>query len=521
MTPAPSAKSCCSNNTRPASRLGGTDDDDNDAGSPEHGTVDPLAPFQISAMANNNYGGNNTKTNTNNMRRAEFLISGMTCSMCSQAVEKVVRGLAGVREVSISLTTDSAWVVWDDSLSNQQDIVTAIEAIGYDVEDSKVAVALNNVDPTTATTNDSRSSDTRPTAPDDSTTVEERWRRYRQRQNDKVKTRRSAFLWAMVGTLPILTLTMILPHVIPNLFGHRRVEIPVLNHELDLEALVLLLLATPVQFLCGWEFYKMAWYGFLSGRAGMDTLVALGTTASYGYALCGAWKGDEHAAHFFETSAVLIAFVLAGKWMQVAAMQRTSDVLTQLMELRSPTAIKITPHQRPDAEAQHRSFNPLVDPYNEEVVDTDKIVVGDIVKIIRGASIPADGRVMYGEISVDESMVTGESLPVLKTKGSVVLGGTICVESDTGGETDDQHPRANAGAAFVQVSGVGSSTALARIVQLVQQAQTRAVPIQSFADQVSAVFVPAVCTISLVTYLVWYVVSTPKHQERDPDKCFE
>lgn len=433
--------------------------------------------------------------------------------MCSQAVEKAVKALSGVRSVDISLTTDTAVVVWEENnnaamqLATADRIRNAIEAIGYAVEDVKVLSSLPSGGGGVGNDGNDPGSNTAQRQPaadaannEDPTTVEERWQRYRQRQVDKVGHRRSAFLWAMVGTLPILTFTMMLPHIVPNLFHHRRVVIPVLHHSLDLEALVLWLLATPVQFVCGWEFYKLAWYGFVSGRAGMDVLVALGTTASYGYALSGAWNGDEHAAHFFETSAVLISFVLAGKWMQAAAVRRTSEALTQLMELQSPTAIKITPQQQQQRgqQQQHyqqRTFNPLVDPYLEEVVDIQQVSVGDTVKIIRGASIPADGRVMFGEISVDESMVTGESLPVLKTKGSVVLGGTICVESGS---------MESAGAAFVQVTGVGSSTALAQIVQLVQQAQSRAVPIQAFADQVSAIFVPTVCTISLITYLVWY-----------------
>jgi Cu+-exporting ATPase len=167
------------------------------------------------------------------------------------------------------------------------------------------------------------------------------------------------------------------------------------------------------------------------------------------------------------------------------------------MELQSPTAVKITPVNVSD------KFNPLTDPFHEDVVDTNTVKVGDMVKVIRGASVPADGVIVAGDVSIDESMVTGESVPVLKTPGSTVLGGTICVEA---GVITDVGGTKSVGAAFVEVTGVGSSTALAQIVQLVQQAQTRAVPIQSFADQVSAVFVPAVCTFSLLTYMVWYAL---------------
>jgi P-type Cu+ transporter len=148
----------------------------------------------------------------------------------------------------------------------------------------------------------------------------------------------------------------------------------------------------------------------------------------------------------------------------------------------------------------------LKDPYKEAVVPIEQVHAGDIVKVIRGAAIPADGFVLFGEISVDESMVTGESMPVLKTPGAIVLGGTICIEGCIGGGVLEADPDRDVGGAFVQVTGVGSDTALAQIVQMVHAAQTRAVPIQSYADRVSSIFVPTVCCISLLTFLVWYAL---------------
>jgi len=256
----------------------------------------------------------------------------------------------------------------------------------------------------------------------------------------------------------------------------------------------------------------------------MDVLVAVGTTASYGYALTQGVlpqyeHADEHAVHFFETAVTLISFVLLGKWMQASAVRRTSAALSQLMNLQAKTAVKVTPFK------DRQNFDPLKDPYMEETVPIDQVREGDLVKVIRGSSIPADGRLVYGEVAIDESMVTGESMPVLKTPGSLVLGGTICVETshnysavsppaslNTSRPEHDQQDRSvtlarreqQVGAAFIHVTGVGSQTALSQIVQLVQDAQTRSVPIQSFADQIAAVFVPFVCGTSVVTYLVWY-----------------
>jgi Cu+-exporting ATPase len=222
--------------------------------------------------------------------------------------------------------------------------------------------------------------------------------------------------------------------------------------------------------------------------SGMDVLVVVGTTSSYGYAVWATAVGSIEY-HFFETSAVLICFVLLGKLLQSLAVRRTSAALTKLLSLQPKTAIKVT--------SSSGELNPLEDPYHEEVVPVQSIVPGDVVKVLKGASIPADGVVRFGEMSVDESMITGESVPVLKTAGSIVLGGTICAES---GQI--------AGAAFVGVTGVGSSTALSQIVKLVQDAQNRnsEVPIQNLADTISGIFVPTVVAISTITFMVWYAL---------------
>ena len=414
-------------------------------------------------------------------QQVELLIHGMTCTMCSQAVQNAVQQVNGVIDISVSLATDTAKVVYDSTTNNTatttvEDIIQAIENVGYDVEQQQQV---------SRTTTDSSS------AMDNS--VEERWQQMMQRQEAKVRARRTAFLWSLVGCIPILLLTMVLPYAFSKTILNRHIQL--FHRSIEIEAILLWILATPIQFVCGWEFYKMAYFGILNGNMGMDVLVALGTTASYGYALQGL---DTHAAHFFETSAVLICFVLAGKWMQALAVRRTSQAMTQLMQLQSTSALKVTP----TVDTNNKKFDPLQDPYKEETVPIQQVHMGDLVKVIRGASIPADGRVLYGEISVDESMVTGESVPVLKTPGSIVLGGTICVESGSGQQDEEQ----GVGAAFVQVTGVGSSTALSQIMQLVQEAQTRSVPIQSFADRISSIFVPTVCTISLLTYMTWYAL---------------
>lgn len=228
----------------------------------------------------------------------------------------------------------------------------------------------------------------------------------------------------------------------------------------------------------------------------MDVLVSLGTTASYVYAVMATWNGDP-SYRFFETSAVLICFVLLGKWMNAMAVCRTSEALTQLMKLQAKTALKITPTSMKTI----GKWDPLVDSYDEEIVAIQSINPGDIVKILKGASIPADGVLMHGEMSVDESMITGESIPVLKMEGSEVIGGTICVEAGS----NSMKAADTAAAGFVRVTGVGSNTALAQIVKLVQEAQSRQVPIQDLADTIAGIFVPCVVAISFLTFVVWYI----------------
>jgi P-type Cu+ transporter len=581
----------------------------------------------------------NQQPQTPRQREANLIVAGMTCSMCSRAIETALKKLPGVVSVSVSLATDTAHVVfWNETAttataaatstttttttstststsSNRatttvEKIKSSIEDIGYNVEEVMLVqqplpqqhqqlgtgqgLLAGNDAAAAGAGAGAGAGGSVPLAHQDS--VQERWQGIMHRQEKKVADRRRAFLWSLLGTIPILFLTMILPHLeatfspIEHVFSFLHVNVPIWplsswwwwshngccccsnnnyndSHHFNssssstaaiivvqLRDLLLFLLATPVQFITGWEFYKMTYYSVVvSGTLGMDVLVALGTTAAYGYAVSGTFHRQQEqqdqdtmsSPHFFETSAVLISFVLAGKWMQAFAVRRTSSALLSLMQLQSTTAVKITPlqqilsqrlllqqqqQQQDLANSSHsnsdngdyichrqqqatisrelqRPFNPLVDPYQERLVSIPEVQAGDVVKVIRGASIPADGRVVFGEMSVDESMVTGESIPVLKTAGAVVLGGTVCVETGSlstamngGGGT------ASVGAAFVEVTGVGADTALAKIIQLVSDAQTRVVPIQTFADQVSSIFVPTVCTVSLLTYMIWYAL---------------
>lgn len=397
----------------------------------------------------------------------EFSVRGMTCSMCTQGIQRALEAIPGVETVSVSLSTNMARVRFHGESATTEALREAIEDVGYEVAE---ATLLAN---------------------DEEEVSGDRLERLLQQQQRQVLSRKRAFLWSLVGTCPILVMTMILPHLSSESRIERILhrEIVIGNTKLVLEAVILWALCTPIQFGSGWSFYKMSYYNLQQGVMGMDVLVAVGTSASYGYAVWATLAGSMEY-HFFETSAVLICFVLLGKWLQRLAVRRTSQALTQLLALQPKTAIQIIP---PAGAGENSTWNPLEDPYQELVVPLQAVKEGDLVKILKGSSIPADGRVAFGEMSVDESMITGESVPVLKTKGSIVLGGTICAEA---GQV--------AGAAFVKVTGVGSSTALSQIVKLVQDAQNRQVPIQNLADTIAGIFVPTVVTISVLTYMIWY-----------------
>ena len=413
----------------------------------------------------------------------EFIVSGMTCSMCTQSVTKTLELVPGAVKVVVTLSTNQARVEFDPLVTSIEVLKEAIEAVGYDVVETH-----SIIDPSDSY--QKTTSENRMDSPD-------RIDRMLKQQEDEVINRKRAFVWSLVGTLPILVLTMVLPHF-PTLkivkWLQRTIDIKINcvgEHTFVLEALILWALCTPIQFGCGYPFYKSTYYGLRQGVMGMDVLVAVGTTASYGYAVWATIIGSMEY-HFFETSAVLICFVLLGKWMQTLAVRRTSQALTHLLQLQPKKAIKVVV----PAANTGKKWNPLNnDPYQEEILPITAIETGDFVKVLKGASIPADGIIRFGEITVDESMITGESSPVLKTPGSVVLGGTICAEAGQ-----------EAGASFVEVTGVGSNTALSQILQLVQDAQNRQVPIQDFADKVAGIFVPTVVILSILTFLIWYAL---------------
>jgi Cu+-exporting ATPase len=453
-------------------------------------------------------GGNNkaskmsVTTNTPLGRKiVELSVGGMTCTMCSSAVHKALIGMPGVISVDVSLSTNMVRIAYEENDEyNPESFREMVEDIGYDVNEMVVVSVVES--PSLFSSNTTIQMEEEDDEPDD------RLGRILRQQDGQLRERRTDFLWSLAGVLPIMTITMIIPNFVSDTHCIRQflqTNIIFMGHTLIVQAVIVWLLATPVQFVCGYSFYKTSYHGIRRGVLGMDVLVALGTTASYLYAFTAMLGGDE-GYRFFETSAVLICFVLLGKWMNASAVRRTSEALTQLMKLQARTAIKVS-----SDDPKHgcmETWNPLQDSYSEEVVSIQNIHPGDVVKILKGASIPADGVVLHGELTVDQSMITGESIPVLKVPGDEVLGGTICSETGTTTtkKTNNKKGSSDAltAAAFVRVTGVGADSALSRIVQLVQEAQSRQVPIQNLADSIASIFVPVVVCLALLTFLFWY-----------------
>lgn len=267
-----------------------------------------------------------------------------------------------------------------------------------------------------------------------------------------------------VGLAALLSVPLLLPMLASPFVAN--------PHAWMLDGWLQLLLATPVQFGLGARFYRAGWGALRNGSANMDVLIALGTSAAYGLSVFELLRGDAMAHLYFESAAVVITLVLFGKWLEARAKRETTAAIRALNALRPATA-----RVRRDG-AEHE-------------VPTTALVVGDDVVVRPGERVPADGRVLEGASHLDESLLTGESLPLAKQIGDAVTGGSINGE----------------GLLLVRTTAVGAESALARIVRLVESAQAGKAPIQRLVDQVSAVFVPVVLGLALVTLLGWGLAS--------------
>ena len=363
--------------------------------------------------------------------RAEITlrIDGMTCASCVGRVERALRAVPGVIDASVNLATERARVIvpaGDDEMRVAR-LIAAVADAGY---------AASLPDDASVSSAETGAGDT-------------------ARPGRALDRQRMHLIAAIVLTLPL---------VLPML------ALPFDKHWM-LPGWLQLLLATPVQFWLGAPFYRAAW-GALKARSGnMDLLVVLGTSAAYGLSVFQLGQPAPHHGHaplYFEASAVVIALLLLGKWLEARAKRQTTEAIRALQALR-PTHARV---RRDGREIEVRAA---------------EVVVGDVVIVRPGERIPVDGTVLEGDTHADESLITGESLPVARGVGDRVTGGAVNGE----------------GLIAVTTTAVGAESALARIVRLVEDAQAAKAPIQKLVDRVSAVFVPVVIVLALLTLLGW------------------
>lgn len=349
----------------------------------------------------------------------ELLVSGMSCAACSRRVEEKLNSLPGVTEAAVNLAAGQAWVKYIPGLISPREMCEAIRALGYEA---------------------------RPAA-------DISWEEHDRFQRKEVRLQACRFIAAAVLTLPFFV-AMVL-HLLFNLDHF------MLNPWLQLA------LASPVQFVAGWQFYRGAYHSLKNRGANMDVLVALGTSAAFFYSVVSLFAG--WGLYYFEASAMLITLILLGKLLETVAKGKTSEAIKKLISLQAKTA--------------H-----LLREGVEEDVPIDEVQVDDIILVRPGERIPVDGLILEGHSSVDESMLTGESLPVEKQPGDKVVGGSI------------NHQ----GSIIFRAEKVGKETALAQIIRLVEEAQSSKAPVQRLADKVSGIFVPTVLAIALLTFAYWY-----------------
>ncbi|AUJ23688.1 heavy metal translocating P-type ATPase [Virgibacillus dokdonensis] len=365
--------------------------------------------------------------------KVEFDITGMTCAACSNRIEKVLSKQQGVENATVNLANETAIIEYQPSFIDEEKFIGIVEKLGYQAQPK-------------------------------ANKEEKQSHKEKQIQRMKKKLILSAIL-----SIPLLV-TML-----DHLFG---LSLP----SIFMNPWFQFALATPVQFIIGWQFYDGAYKNLRNKAANMDVLVALGTSAAYFYSLYEAIKtigNPDYMPHlYFETSAILITLILFGKYLETKAKSKTTLAISKLLNLQAKQARVIRNNE-------------------ETMIPVEEVVLGDRLIVKPGEKIPVDGVVIKGRTAVDESMLTGESLPVEKDLKDTVIGATMNKN----------------GTIEMEATKVGKDTALASIVKVVEDAQGSKAPIQRLADIISGYFVPTVVGIAILTFIIWIAFVTPGELE--------
>ena len=430
------------------------------------------------------------------MKTSTFGVMGMTCASCVGTVEGAIKELPGVKDVSVNLTTERARVVYDPSKVTPEQIAKAVEDAGYHVALSEVTISVGGMTcATCAQTIESSLMDLdgvysavvnlatervtvrydpdSVTLPAMKTAIVDAG--YSILEAETVDTEMAARERERKRQFALLvfSLTLSIP-IMLLMLGFDFLGLgATLGITHQVQNLILFAMATPVQFIAGYQFYVGTYRALLNRRANMDTLIAIGSSAAYVYSVAVTFFPELfHLGHhtYFDTSAMIISLILFGKYLEAKAKGRTSEAIRKLVDLQARTARVV----RGGVEVE---------------VPVEDVAVGDVFIVRPGEKIATDGIVLEGESAVDESMLTGESIPVDKTSGATVIGGSINRN----------------GVLKVRAEKVGMDTALSQIIRLVEDAQASKAPIQRYADRVSAWFVPAVIVIAMAAFAVWYL----------------
>uniref|UniRef100_A0A8D0H821 Copper-transporting ATPase 1 n=1 Tax=Sphenodon punctatus TaxID=8508 RepID=A0A8D0H821_SPHPU len=393
----------------------------------------------------------------------ELIVRGMTCASCVHKIESTLMKTKGVLYSSVALATNKAHVKYDPEIVGPRDIIQVIEDLGFNTSLVKKDRSASHLD-----------------------------------QRQEIRQWKRSFLVSLIFCIPVMGLMiymMIMDSHLSNLHQHHNTskeDMEVYHSSMFLEHQILpglsvmnllsFLLCIPVQLFGGWYFYIQAYKALKHKTANMDVLIVLATTIAFVYSfvvllVAMAEKAKVNPITFFDTPPMLFVFIALGRWLEHVAKGKTSEALARLISLQATEATIVT-------------LGPDDVLLSEDQVDVELVQRGDMVKVVPGGKFPVDGRVVEGHSMVDESLITGEAMPVSKKPGSSVIAGSI-----------NQN-----GSLLVSATHVGSDTTLSQIVKLVEEAQTSKAPIQQFADKISGYFVPFIVFVSLITLFAWIVI---------------
>jgi Cu+-exporting ATPase len=398
-------------------------------------------PIKVEDFDTNNQINNNSKnqsdTDKDINKRVSLSLSGMHCASCAGIIERSLKKVSGVKQVNVNFAAEKALINYDENIVNIDNLINAIKKAGYN------ATKIDEKDPEFE----------------------------RNKRKKEINELWKKFLFGLIFSLPMLYFMLLdffkwLPggNTLPPYFG-----------------IVSLILATPVQFIIGAGFYKGMWSSLKMKTFNMDSLIAIGTSTAYFYSLINfvlfviknnsflGLEGMKIPELYFETAAFLITFVVLGKWLEAKAKGKTSDAIKKLMGFQAKTARVIR---------DGKTLDILI----------DEVTHGDIILVRPGEKVPVDGIITKGSSALDESMISGESLPVEKKVGDSVIGATIN----------------KTGSFEFKATKIGAETVLSQIIRIVEEAQGSKAPIQAFADRISAWFVPVAISLAILTFLIWF-----------------